>query len=267
MAQTLSPKAIQGITQLTGRPPVQGQDGNWYTAQGQPIHAFGDMATVDNGNGTHTWAAGGDGIGTTVNNESIGKFLLKAAPIVAGTLIGGSLLAGGGGAASAGGEAAGSGYAANAAAATEAQALSGAGAAGAGAGVAAAANPFKQMIVSGLISAGTGIGKGLIQSAQTNKAVAAETGAAKAASAQLDPYAQGGLAAWRQQLAKYGIVLPPSAGGMGPTPQMAPQAPSPVPMAQPMPAMAMTPQPAQGPNLATFTPDPEDVSRSSFGGR
>jgi hypothetical protein len=185
MAQ-LSPKAIQGITQLTGQPPVQQPDGTWVTAQGQPIHAFGDMATVDNGNGTHTWAAGGDGIGTTVNNESIGKFLLKAAPIVAGTLIGGSLLASGGGAA-AGGEA-GAGYASNAAAATEAQAVIGAGAAGGAATLPGTASLWSK-IGPALISSGGAIVKGAIQSNAAKNAAAQEVAAGnKALGIEKDVY-------------------------------------------------------------------------------
>lgn len=127
--------------------------------------------------------------------------------------------------------------------------------------------------VSLAIEGGVALAKGLIGSHAASSAANTQADAAKTASAGLNDYAAGGNAAYRQQLAKYGITLPAGA------PPTAPPAAAPPVVGQAghrfggtMAPTAATPVP-QGYTLAdilgqqTTDPTARPMNASSFGGR
>lgn len=266
----------KGVLALPDGTEILPSLGGWTARPPDGQGGFSDHGTILTGSNagkpsTYGWASFGDALKT-------------GGPILAGVLSGGALLGGalGGGAATAGADAAASGGADAGDAAFAADGLAGGGAtagtiplatsatgAGAGAADATAASAgsgvFSHLILPGLISTGTAIGKALIQSNATSNAVKAETTAAQ-------PYAIGGNAAWQQQLAKYGITLPASVtGGVGPNGM--PSAPAPAATAAPAsaPALSTSPNlPANFYTLASLAGQPQPPQRpattSSFGG-
>lgn len=285
--------AKNGVTPLT--PGLQpGQLGYFRTATGQQVYGVfdplgGAVRTYD----PKTGQATGQFIDQTgqaksdnfVGGHSAGDILKHAALLYGGTLAAGAGLGALGGSGAAG--AVGGADAAADAGGTVTMDLP-------VAGVAETVDPATGLVTSSLPSAATSAAasgggfawKQFLPSAITSgvhtivgslaarSAANQQKQAGQAAAQSFSPFAQGGLDAYNQMLAKYGIrpvSAPP--GSIGQRPGMPPGAPmSPSPISQPIPTIAppgapMAAQPSPY-TLASFGVDPTATpTASSFGGR